>query len=216
VTLTTTSPPNRGPTRQVIPHMKINKKLALTAIMPVAVAGTGLSGWVAVSAATSHEPHHRQVSAASHQAAGAAHRSARRRPGPGHPASIHRIGTHQHAPAKAGRHAGSAHAHQAAHRAVHRAGGQHPAATAAAPAAVSSAGSLLSGMSAFERCVAWHESGDNPTASSAGLFGILPSTWASLGLPGTAGGASVATQKAAFDRLYAQYGTQPWAPYDGC
>ena len=71
-------------------------------------------------------------------------------------------------------------------------------------------------MSAFEQCVAWHESGDNPAASSAGMFGILPSTWASLGYPGTAGEASVAMQKAAFDRLYAQYGTSPWAPYDGC
>jgi hypothetical protein len=71
-------------------------------------------------------------------------------------------------------------------------------------------------MSAFEQCVAWRESGDNPTASSAGLFGILPATWASLGYPGTAGQASVTLQKAAFSRLYAQYGTQPWAPYDGC
>jgi hypothetical protein len=71
-------------------------------------------------------------------------------------------------------------------------------------------------MTAFEQCVAWRESGDNPTASSSGLFGILPATWASLGLPGTAGEASVAAQEAAFDRLYAQYGEQPWAAYDGC
>ncbi len=71
-------------------------------------------------------------------------------------------------------------------------------------------------MSAFERCVAWRESGDNPTASSAGLFGILPSTWVSLGYPGTAGQASVSMQKAAFSRLYARYGAQPWAQYDGC
>jgi hypothetical protein len=75
---------------------------------------------------------------------------------------------------------------------------------------------MFAGMSAFERCVAWRESGDNPSASSAGLFGILPATWASLGYPGTAGQASVAMQKAAFNRLYAQDGTQPWAPYDGC
>jgi len=64
--------------------------------------------------------------------------------------------------------------------------------------------------------VAWHESGDNPTASSAGLFGILPSTWAQLGYSGTAGQASVALQKVAFQRLYAEFGTSPWAPYDGC
>ena len=76
--------------------------------------------------------------------------------------------------------------------------------------------SIFAGMSSFERCVAWRESGDNPTASSAGLFGILPSTWASLGFQGTAGTSSVALQKEAFNRLYAMYGTSPWAPYDGC
>ena len=75
---------------------------------------------------------------------------------------------------------------------------------------------LTAGMSSFEQCVAWRESGNNPTASSAGLFGILPATWASLGYSGTAGQASVAQQKVAFSRLYAQYGTSPWAPYDGC
>lgn len=76
--------------------------------------------------------------------------------------------------------------------------------------------SPTAGMSSFQQCVAWRESGNNPTVSSAGLYGILPSTWASLGYSGTAGQASVAQQNAAFHRLYAQYGTQPWAPYDGC
>ena len=75
--------------------------------------------------------------------------------------------------------------------------------------------SLTSGMSAFEQCVAWRESSNNPTDPD-GLFGILPSTWASLGYSGTAGQASVALQKVAFNRLYAEYGTQPWAPSDGC
>jgi hypothetical protein len=75
---------------------------------------------------------------------------------------------------------------------------------------------LTAGMSSFEACVAWHESGDNPTASSAGLFGILPSTWAQLGYSGTAGQASVALQKVAFQRLYSELGASPWAPYDGC
>jgi nucleoid-associated protein YgaU len=75
---------------------------------------------------------------------------------------------------------------------------------------------LTAGMSSYEQCVAWRESGDNPRASSAGLFGILPSTWAELGYPGTAGDASVALQKVAFQRLYAEYGTQPWSPSDGC
>ncbi len=75
---------------------------------------------------------------------------------------------------------------------------------------------LTAGMSSFEQCVAWRESGDNPTASSAGLFGILPSVWAQLGYSGTAGQAPVAQQEAAFNQLYAQYGAQPWAPSDGC
>lgn len=79
------------------------------------------------------------------------------------------------------------------------------------PAAPPAAGS-----SAYQRCVAWRESGNNPSASSAGLYGILPSTWASLGYSGTAGQASVAQQNAAFQQLYAKYGTSPWSPYDGC
>ena len=68
----------------------------------------------------------------------------------------------------------------------------------------------------FQQCVAWRESSNNPTASSGGLYGILPSTWASLGYSGTAGQASVAQQTQAFQQLYAMYGTSPWAPYDGC
>jgi hypothetical protein len=74
---------------------------------------------------------------------------------------------------------------------------------------------LTAGMSSFEQCVAWRESSDTPTDPD-GLFGLLPSTWASLGYSGTAGEASVAVQKEAFSRLYAADGTAPWAPYDGC
>ncbi len=95
-----------------------------------------------------------------------------------------------------------------------------PSVSAGSSSASSSAAvSPVSGGSApssFQQCVAWRESGNNPTASSAGLYGILPSTWASLGLSGTAAQASVAQQTAAFQQLYAKYGTSPWAPYDGC
>ena len=69
--------------------------------------------------------------------------------------------------------------------------------------------------SSFQQCVAWRESSNIPTQPD-GLYGILPSTWASLGYSGTAGQASVAQQKAAFNQLYARDGAQPWAPYDGC
>jgi hypothetical protein len=87
--------------------------------------------------------------------------------------------------------------------------------SSAASATATSSQSLTIGMSAFEQCVAWRESGNTPTDPD-GLFGILPSTWAQLGYSGTAGQASVAQQEAAFNQLYAQYGAQPWAPSDGC
>jgi hypothetical protein len=80
----------------------------------------------------------------------------------------------------------------------------------------SSASSSSGAPGSFQQCVAWRESGNNPTASSSGLYGILPSTWASLGYSGTAGSASVAQQNQAFQQLYAQDGTSPWSPYDGC
>jgi LysM repeat protein len=86
-------------------------------------------------------------------------------------------------------------------------------ASSSTPAASTSGGSAPS---SFQQCVSWRESGNNPNASSAGLYGILPSTWASLGYSGTAQQASVAQQSQAFQQLYAQYGTSPWAPYDGC
>lgn len=88
-------------------------------------------------------------------------------------------------------------------------------ASGAGTATATSGQPLTAGMSAFEQCVAWRESGDTPTDPD-GLFGILPSVWAQLGYSGTAGQASVAQQMVAFSRLYAEYGTQPWAPSDGC
>lgn len=85
---------------------------------------------------------------------------------------------------------------------------------ATTPATSQSSGG--SAPSSFQQCVAWRESSNNPTASSAGLYGILPSTWASLGYSGTAGQAPVSVQNQAFQQLYDKYGTSPWAPYDGC
>ena len=81
------------------------------------------------------------------------------------------------------------------------------------------------GMSAFEACVISRESGGNPRAvnpssGAGGLFQFLPSTWAGLGYasayPGGAQTAPVSVQEAAFAKLYAEAGTSPWAPYDGC
>jgi LysM repeat protein len=96
---------------------------------------------------------------------------------------------------------------------------QPPAPQPQAPAA------STAGMSAFESCVISRESGGDPTAynpssGAGGLFGFLPSTWASLGYgasyPGGAQTAPSGVQEAAFAKLYAEAGTAPWAPYDGC
>jgi LysM repeat protein len=91
-----------------------------------------------------------------------------------------------------------------------------PSASTGTSTGTSAASSSTGASGSFQSCVAWRESGNNPTASSSGLYGILPSTWASLGYSGTAGSASVAQQNQAFQQLYAQDGTSPWAPYDGC
>lgn len=93
------------------------------------------------------------------------------------------------------------------------------------PPAPAASNVSTSGMSAFEACVIRSESGGNPravnpTSGAGGLFQFLPSTWAGLGYaasyPGGAQTAPVSVQKAAFAKMYAQSGSAPWAPYDGC
>lgn len=66
----------------------------------------------------------------------------------------------------------------------------------------------------FKACVEMRESTNG--RGSSNLYGILDSTWHSLGRSGSAWSASPAEQSAAFDQLYAKDGTSPWAPYDGC
>jgi len=68
--------------------------------------------------------------------------------------------------------------------------------------------------SGFQACVATRESGNG--SGSSNIYGILDSTWRSLGRSGSAWSASRAEQDAAFAQLYAMDGTSPWAPYDGC
>ena len=198
------------------------KKFTATALAPVAIAGVAVAGYGITQAATSHQAAQAAVRQVSNVRAVSL---------PGKPsdalvtgreahhlvvraqlAAWHQQSRHAAAVAAAKRAAAARAAARAAAAARQAATAQQPAAQ---PAAAPSSGSL-SGMSAFERCVAWRESGNNPTASSAGLFGILPSTWASLGYPGTAGSSPVSLQMAAFNKLYAMYGTSPWAPYDGC
>ena len=76
------------------------------------------------------------------------------------------------------------------------------------------------GPGSFEGCVISHESSGNPHAvnpasGAGGLYGFMPSTWASIGFSGLPENAPVATQHAAFQRLYATQGTTPWRG-DGC
>jgi len=77
------------------------------------------------------------------------------------------------------------------------------------------------GSGGYESCVISRESGGNPhavnTSSGAGgLYQFLPSTWSSLGYSGSPQNAPVSVQRQAFQRLYAQAGTSPWSPSDGC
>ena len=76
------------------------------------------------------------------------------------------------------------------------------------------------GPGSFENCVISHESSGNPRAvnpasGAGGLYGFMPSTWASIGFSGLPENAPAATQHAAFQRLYATQGTTPWRG-DGC
>jgi len=91
--------------------------------------------------------------------------------------------------------------------------------TAPAPAAPSQSYSGASG--SFEQCVIQRESGGdanavNGSSGAGGLYGFLPSTWASLGYSGLPQNASPATQREAFQKAYAQSGSAPWSSYDGC
>jgi hypothetical protein len=148
-------------------------------------------------------------------------------PAPAPPAhtTAHTHPAHDHTrPARHARHDGHKDAHtRPAGR--HKAPGRHarhsgPGRHAGNPGHVST-----EGMAAFEACVISRESGGNPRAvnpysGAGGLFQFLPSTWAGLGYasayPGGAQTAPVSVQEAAFARLYAEAGTSPWAPYDGC
>ena len=56
----------------------------------------------------------------------------------------------------------------------------------------------------------------NPASGAGGLYGFLPGTWQSLGYSGLPQDAPVSVQNAAFQQEYAQSGTIPWAPSDGC
>jgi hypothetical protein len=93
-----------------------------------------------------------------------------------------------------------------------------PTTTTVAPTTTAAYDPATSGMGApgsFQACVAWRESTDGQGSSD--IYGILPYIWSDvIGFPGSPYDASLATQDAAFWKLYDMDGTSPWAPYDGC
>lgn len=65
--------------------------------------------------------------------------------------------------------------------------------------------------SGFAACVAERESSDGANqAYNGGVYGIITASGINVN------GQSLSAQKAAFSQLYAEDGTQPWAPSDGC
>lgn len=83
-----------------------------------------------------------------------------------------------------------------------------------APSAGSGGGSLsdVPGVpSSFAACVAFRESTNGTNAAyNGGVYGIITASGVNVN------GQSVAAQKQAFSQLYAQYGSAPWTPSDGC
>lgn len=82
-----------------------------------------------------------------------------------------------------------------------------PTLTSSPSLAASSADAPLAG--GMWSCIEQAESSDRPYIES-GLYGILVSTWRSLGYSGVPGGASIAVQNQAAMTLYARYGWRPW------
>lgn len=63
----------------------------------------------------------------------------------------------------------------------------------------------------FAACVAERESSDGTNqAFNGGVYGIINASGEHVN------GQSISAQKAAFSRLYSQYGKSPWTPSDGC
>jgi LysM repeat protein len=98
-----------------------------------------------------------------------------------------------------------------------------PVSATAAPVAPEStdASTASAPAGSFQECVISRESGGNSQVMNAsghyGLYQFSESAWVAAG--GSAadfGSASVAEQNQVFNSAYAQDGTSPWAPYDGC
>lgn len=94
----------------------------------------------------------------------------------------------------------------------------HHATTGSAPVAAPSGSYGTSDLASipgvprqFAACVAFRESTNGTNqAFNGGVYGIIRASGINVN------GQSLAAQKAAFAKLYAQYGDQPWRPSEGC
>lgn len=92
---------------------------------------------------------------------------------------------------------------------------QSPSSSSYTPTPAPSGGGGLADVpgvpSGFAACVAQRESSDGANqAYNGGVYGIITASGINVN------GQSLAAQKQAFSQLYAQYGTAPWEPSDGC
>ena len=97
----------------------------------------------------------------------------------------------------------------------------HTATAASSYSSPSSTASVTAPKGSFQSCVIQRESSGNPQVMNSsghyGLYQFSASTWAaSGGNPADFGHASTAEQNHVFQNAYAQFGTSPWGPYDGC
>jgi LysM repeat protein len=99
--------------------------------------------------------------------------------------------------------------------------GHHTSGATTSYSSPSSTASVTAPAGSFQSCVIQRESGGNAQVMNSsghyGLYQFSASTWAaSGGNPADFGHASAAEQNRVFQNAYAQFGTSPWGPYDGC
>jgi LysM repeat protein len=95
------------------------------------------------------------------------------------------------------------------------------AASAQAPSAQATSAQATAPAGSFQQCVISRESGgDAQVMNGSGHYGLYQfsySAWTGAGgNPADFGNASAAEQNQVFATAYAEDGTSPWAPYDGC
>jgi LysM domain len=88
---------------------------------------------------------------------------------------------------------------------------QSSTATASGGSGSGSLGDVPGVPQSYAACVASRESGNlSDPAANGNAYGIVPASGYNVN------GTSLAHQKQVFAELYAEYGTAPWSPHDGC